>query len=89
MAQKKNATVREKPEKNFFVVQRNLLVQLVDVHIFLVPKSIWKHRQNFAEDHSVDQAISLGFVRSEQLTGRVFRLLDCLFLLSELLKIFL
>jgi hypothetical protein len=36
---------------------------LVDLHVYIIPKTVWKHGQNLAENIAIDQAISAGFVR--------------------------
>lgn len=37
--------------------------QLVDLHVLVIPRSVWNDRQNFGSHEALDQAISLGFVR--------------------------
>ncbi|CAF3557102.1 unnamed protein product [Rotaria sp. Silwood1] len=36
--------------------------QLVDLHVYIIPKKIWKNRQNLAENEVIKQAVSAGFV---------------------------
>ncbi|CAF3500835.1 unnamed protein product [Rotaria sp. Silwood1] len=35
---------------------------LVDLHVYIIPKKIWKNRQNLAENEVIKQAVSAGFV---------------------------
>jgi hypothetical protein len=35
----------------------------VDLHVYIIPKNIWKGRQNLAENEAMEEAISAGFVR--------------------------
>ncbi|CAF3911974.1 unnamed protein product [Rotaria sp. Silwood2] len=39
---------------------------LVDLHVYIIPKNIWKNRQNLAENETMEQAISAGFVHVPQ-----------------------
>ncbi|CAF4282045.1 unnamed protein product [Rotaria sp. Silwood2] len=48
--------------------------QLVDLHIYIIPKNVWKNRQNLAENEVIKQAVSAGFVHvPESLTINVLR----------------
>ena len=37
--------------------------QRVDLHVYLLPKSIWRNVQHLAQNQAMDEAISAGFVR--------------------------
>ena len=39
------------------------LSQLVDLHVYVIPKAVWKDVQHLAQNEAMDDAISAGFVR--------------------------
>ncbi|CAF0752246.1 unnamed protein product [Adineta steineri] len=51
---------------NLITIDRPDSSQLVDLHVYIIPKSIWKEHKNLAENDAIEQAISAGFVRVSQ-----------------------
>ncbi|CAF0905820.1 unnamed protein product [Rotaria sordida] len=51
---------------NIISVDRPDSSQLVDLHVYIIPKHVWKNRQNLAENDTMEQAISAGFVHVPQ-----------------------
>ncbi|CAF2401003.1 unnamed protein product [Rotaria sp. Silwood2] len=47
----------------FIATNRPDSAQLVDLHVYIIPKSVWKNVQNLAQNAAMDDAISVGFVR--------------------------
>ncbi|CAF0842024.1 unnamed protein product [Adineta ricciae] len=50
-------------DDSFILSDRPDSSQLVDLHIYLVPRSVWRNIQHLAENDAVSDAISAGFVR--------------------------
>ncbi|CAF3757045.1 unnamed protein product [Rotaria socialis] len=48
--------------KNLITVDRPDSSQFVDLHVYIIPKKVWKGRQNLAENEVITQAVSAGFV---------------------------
>lgn len=38
-------------------------LQHVDLHVYVVPKAVWKKSQNLAENDAMARSVSVGFVR--------------------------
>ncbi|CAF1056456.1 unnamed protein product [Didymodactylos carnosus] len=56
-----------KPTRNSFITtDRPDTAQLVDLHVYIIPKSVWKERQHLAQNEAIDDAISAGFVHVPQ-----------------------
>ncbi|CAF4192780.1 unnamed protein product [Rotaria socialis] len=51
---------------NIISIDRPDSSQLVDLHIYIIPKSVWKNLQNLAENETMERAISAGFVHVPQ-----------------------
>ncbi|CAF4557150.1 unnamed protein product [Rotaria sp. Silwood1] len=51
---------------NIISIDRPDSSQLVDLHVYIIPKNVWKNRQNLAENETMEQAISAGFVHVPQ-----------------------
>ncbi|CAM4822302.1 unnamed protein product [Rotaria magnacalcarata] len=51
---------------NIISIDRPDSSQLVDLHIYIIPKSVWKNLQNLAENETMERAISAGFVHVQQ-----------------------
>lgn len=51
---------------NIITTDRPDSSQLVDLHVYIIPKNVWKDRQNLVENEAMEQAISAGFVRVSQ-----------------------
>ncbi|CAF1000692.1 unnamed protein product [Rotaria sordida] len=47
---------------NLISIDRPDSSQLVDLHVYIIPKKVWKNRQNLAENEVIKHAISVGFV---------------------------
>ncbi|CAF0788679.1 unnamed protein product [Rotaria sp. Silwood1] len=47
----------------FIATNRPDSAQLVDLHVYIIPKSVWKNVQHLAQNAAMDDAISVGFVR--------------------------
>ncbi|UJR16114.1 hypothetical protein I4U23_003026 [Adineta vaga] len=50
-------------EDSYIITTRPDSSKLVDLHIYLIPKSIWRNIQHLAENDAVSDAVSAGFVR--------------------------
>ncbi|CAM4823382.1 unnamed protein product [Rotaria magnacalcarata] len=48
--------------KNQITIDRPDSSQFVDLHVYIIPKKVWKRRQNLAENEVITQAVSAGFV---------------------------
>lgn len=44
-------------------------IQIVDLHVYVIPTSVWQEQKNLAENDAIEQAISAGFVRYDSLNG--------------------
>ncbi|CAF3825968.1 unnamed protein product [Rotaria magnacalcarata] len=55
--------INNRSRNGFIAINRPDSAQLVDLHIFIIPKSVWKNVQHLAQNGAMDDAISVGFVR--------------------------
>ncbi|CAF0861226.1 unnamed protein product [Adineta ricciae] len=51
---------------NLITVDRPDTAQLVDLHVYVIPTSVWQEQKNLAENDAIEQAISAGFVHVPQ-----------------------
>ncbi|UJR30525.1 hypothetical protein I4U23_018054 [Adineta vaga] len=62
------------PRLSIITTDRPDSSQIVDLHVYVVPKNVWKDRQRLAQNEAMDDAISAGFVRvSPNMTIRELR----------------
>ncbi|CAM2713674.1 unnamed protein product [Rotaria socialis] len=55
--------ISNRSRNGFIATNRPDSAELVDLHIFIIPKSVWKSVQHLAQNGAMDDAISVGFVR--------------------------
>ncbi|CAF0892825.1 unnamed protein product [Adineta ricciae] len=66
--------VLDHPRLSIITTDRPDSSQLVDLHVYIVPKNVWKDGQRLAQNEAMDDAISAGFVRvSPNMTIRELR----------------
>ncbi|CAF3649938.1 unnamed protein product [Rotaria sordida] len=57
-----NLLTSERSRTGFITTDRPDSSQLVDLHVYIIPKKVWKGVQHLAENEAMDEAISAGFV---------------------------
>ncbi|CAF3713797.1 unnamed protein product [Rotaria sp. Silwood1] len=57
-----NLLTSERSRTAFITTDRPDSSQLVDLHVYIIPKKVWKDVQHLAENEAMEEAISAGFV---------------------------
>ncbi|CAF3781188.1 unnamed protein product [Rotaria socialis] len=57
-----NLLTSERSRTGFITTDRPDSSQLVDLHVYIIPKNVWKDVQHLAENEAMDEAMSAGFV---------------------------
>ncbi|CAF1079193.1 unnamed protein product [Adineta steineri] len=58
-----NIYPKSQSQNSFLSNDRPDSSQLVDLHIYVIPTSVWKNIQHFAQNEAMDEARSAGFIR--------------------------
>ncbi|CAM4769385.1 unnamed protein product [Rotaria magnacalcarata] len=57
-----NLLTSERSRTGFITTDRPDSSQLVDLHVYIIPKKVWRDVQHLAENEAMDEATSAGFV---------------------------
>ncbi|CAF2732993.1 unnamed protein product [Rotaria sp. Silwood2] len=57
-----NLLATDRSRTGFITTDRPDSSQLVDLHVYIIPKKVWKDVQHLAENEAMEEAISAGFV---------------------------
>jgi hypothetical protein len=58
-----NLMTTDRSRTGFITTDRPDSSQLVDLHIYIIPKNVWKDVQHLAQNEAMEDAISAGFVQ--------------------------